>query len=326
MNRTVKYSLLLLLTAAIWGFAFVAQSAGGDAVGPYSFNTIRNFIGAVVLIPVIRLFDRLGYGKAPVSREERRDLWRSGAILGLILALATNLQQMGITIGRSAGKAGFLTACYLILVPVLGLFLGKKPGIHIWIAVVTAMAAIYLISMTGSLSLAAPDLWLLLSALCFAIQITLIDSYVTRMDPVRLAAVQFLFCGILSGIPMMVTEVGFTGESLGSWIRLFVNPAGWGSILYAGVLSSGVAYTGQMLGQKYVAPTLASLLMSLESVFCVLGGYLLLGERMTGRQILGCIIMFAAILLAQTGEVLLGKEKEKDAKASSEDLLNYENK
>ncbi len=321
MNRTVKYSLLLLLTAAIWGFAFVAQSTGGDSVGPFGFNAIRNYIGAAVLIPVIRLWDRLGRGKKPVDKKEKKDLWWSGAILGLVLALASNLQQLGITVGRSAGKAGFLTANYLILVPVLGFFLGKKIRLHIGVAVIMAMVAIYFISMTESLSLALPDVWLLLSALCFAVQITLIDSYVTRLDPVRLAAVQFLFCAIFTTIPMVITEVGFTAASVRSWMAFVYDPTAWVSILYAGVLSSGVAYTGQMLGQSAVEPTLASLLMSFESVFCVIGGYLILGERMTGRQIAGCAIMFAAILLAQCGEALVEKKAQAPSEAGGEDSV-----
>ncbi|MBQ7506111.1 MAG: DMT family transporter [Lachnospiraceae bacterium] len=301
MSRTAKYSLLLLLAAAIWGFAFVAQSAGGDAIGPFTFNSIRNLIGVAVLVPVILLLDRFGYGKKPRNKKERRKLFLCGSLIGIVLFLATNLQQLGITYGRSAGKAGFLTACYLILVPVIGLFLGKKPGIHIWIAVVIAMAGIWLLSVSEASGLSWTDIVLLLSALAFAVQIILIDRFVADVDGVRLAAIQFLVCGLLSAVPMLITETGSWAGEAGP-LSAFLRPDAWGSILYAGLLSCGVAYTLQIVGQKNVPPTLASLLMSFESVFCVLGGWLLLGERMSVKQIIGCVLVFAAILLSQFGE------------------------
>ena len=166
-----KYSLMLLLTAAIWGFAFVAQSTGGDAVGPFTFNFIRNLIGAAILIPVILILDRAGYGIKPVTKADKKQLYLFGSLIGIVLFLATNLQQMGITYGRSAGKAGFITACYLILVPVIGIFLGKKTGIKIWFAVVLAMTGIYFLSVNGPEGIAWPDILLLLSALLFAVQI-----------------------------------------------------------------------------------------------------------------------------------------------------------
>lgn len=301
MSKTTKYSLLLLLTAAIWGFAFVAQSAGGDAIGPFTFNSIRNLIGAAVLVPVILLLDRLGYGQKPKDKKERRKLFLYGGLIGIVLFLATNLQQLGITYGRSAGKAGFITACYLILVPVIGLFLGKKPGIHIWIAVVLAMSGIYLLSVMGNDGLAWPDILLLLSALAFAVQIILIDRFVSDVDGIRMAAIQFLVCGLLSAIPMLFLETGSWAGEQGPFTA-FLRPDAWGAILYAGLFSCGVAYTLQIVGQKNVPPTLASLMMSFESVFCVLGGWLLLGEQLSVKQIIGCSLVFAAILLAQFGE------------------------
>lgn len=297
-----KYSLMLLLTAAIWGFAFVAQSTGGDAVGPFTFNFIRNLIGAVILIPVILILDRAGYGIKPVTKANKKQLYLFGSLIGIVLFLATNLQQMGITYGRSAGKAGFITACYLILVPVIGIFLGKKTGIKIWFAVVLAMTGIYFLSVNGPEGIAWPDILLLLSALFFAVQILMIDNFAAKVDPVRLAGMEFLVCGILTGIPSVLFErqkwTGGSQEALGA----FANPQTWISILYAGIFSCGVAYTLQIVGQKKVEPTLASLLMSFESVFCVLGGWLILGERMSIRQIIGCVLVFIAILLAQLCE------------------------
>ncbi len=310
MSRTVKYSLVLLLTAAIWGFAFVAQAAGGDLLGPFSFNSVRCLIGAAALVPVIAFLDRLGYGKKPTDQKEQKKLLLYGSLIGIVLFLATNLQQLGITYGRNAGKAGFITACYLILVPVIGLMLGKKPGLSIWIAVFLAMGGIYLLSVSEHSGLQWPDILLLLSALAFAVQITLVDRFAPDVDCVRLAAIQFLVCGILTAVPMLILE---TGRQIGSGdlLAVYSDPRAWISILYAGIFSCGVAYTLQIIGQKNVRPTLASLMMSFESVFCVLGGWLLLGERLTGRQILGCCVVFAAILLAEFGETITERKSGK---------------
>ncbi len=304
MSKTMKYSLLLLLTAAIWGFAFVAQSAGGDAVGPFTFNSTRSIIGAAVLVPVIKFLDHLGYGKKPKDKAERKKLYIYGSLIGIVLFLATNLQQLGITYGRSAGKAGFLTACYLILVPVIGTFLGKKSGLHIWIAVGLALSGIYMLSISGTMGISTPDILILLSALAFAIQILLIDRFVADVDGIRMAAIQFLVCGLLSAFPMFILERENWSAAAGGIVAVFSQPGAWCSILYAGMLSCGVAYTLQIVGQKNVPPTLASLMMSFESVFCVLGGWLLLGERLSLRQIGGCALVFFAILLAELGETL----------------------
>lgn len=305
--KTVRYSLMLLATSAIWGFAFVAQSKGGDVLGPFTFNAVRSLIGGLVLQPVIFLLDRMGYGKKPVDKTQRRKLLIAGSLIGFILFIATNSQQLGITYGRSAGKAGFITACYLIFVPILGLFLGKKCGIHIWIAVAVAMTGIYLLSVTGTLGFTWPDALLLLSAFSFAIQILLIDHFVADTDGIRLAAIQFLSCGALTLIPMVLFETGISADSVNGWLEAFADPAGWISILYAGIMSCGVAYTLQIVGQSNVEPTLASLMMSFESVFCLLGGWLILSERLSFRQITGCVLVFAAILLAQFGEFRLNK-------------------
>lgn len=297
-----KYSLILLLTAAIWGFAFVAQSTGGDAIGPFSFNFIRNLIGALILLPVIAVLDKLGYGIKPKSKAEKKKLWISGTLIGFVLFLATNLQQMGITYGRSAGKAGFITACYLIMVPLIGIFLGKKTSKHIWFAVLLTMTGIYFLSVNGPEGIAWPDILLLLSAVSFAVQILMIDSFVKEVDPIRLSVLEFFVCGILTAIPALLFETGRWSGDTGVFLGAFANPQAWISILYAGIFSCGVAYTLQIVGQKNVEPTLASLLMSFESVFCVLGGWLILGERMSIRQIIGCVLVFIAILLAQLCE------------------------
>ncbi|MBQ6442648.1 MAG: DMT family transporter [Lachnospiraceae bacterium] len=305
MSKTMRYSLVLLLTAAIWGFAFVAQSAGGDAIGPFTFNSVRNLLGAVVLLPVLLILERIGAGrekKKPRSKTARKKVLWQGAVIGFLLFAATNLQQLGITYGRSAGKAGFITAFYLVLVPILGLFFGKKCPVVIWLAVALAMAGIYFISISETASLSWPDILLLLSALGFAIQILFVDRFMADAeDPlhaVRLAMMEFLVCGILSGIPALFLERQYWSGGIAS----FLQPDALISILYAGILSCGVAYTLQIVGQKNVPPTLASLLMSFESVFCLLGGWLLLGEVLTPRQIFGCCLMFVAVLTAQLSD------------------------
>ena len=296
---------VLLLTAAIWGFAFVAQAAGGDAIGPFTFNSVRNLVGALVLLPVIVILDRVGAASSRekiCAKKRGKHVFLQGTVIGFLLFLATNLQQLGITYGRSAGKAGFITAFYLVLVPILGIFFGKKCPKATWIAVVMALAGIYLISIAETSALSWPDILLLLSALGFAIQILFVDRFMTdatdNIYAVRLAMMEFLICGILSGIPALL----FERQNWSGGITAFLRPDALGSILYAGILSCGVAYTLQIVGQKNVPPTLASLMMSFESVFCLLGGWLLLGEQLTPRQLLGCALMFAAVLVAQFAE------------------------
>ncbi len=305
MSKTMRYSLALLLTAAIWGFAFVAQAAGGDAIGPFTFNSIRNLLGALVLLPVILVvahIERSRTGQKSRSQTVSRRVFFQGAVIGFLLFVATNLQQLGITYGRSAGKAGFITAFYLVLVPVLGLFFGKKCPKATWLAVAMALGGIYLISISESAALSWPDILLLLSAFGFAVQILCVDRFMAdakdSIYALRLAMMEFLVCGILSGIPALLFERQYWSGG----ITAFLQPDALGSILYAGILSCGVAYTLQIVGQKNVPPTLASLLMSFESVFCVLGGWLLLGETLTPRQLLGCAFMFAAVLVAQFAE------------------------
>ncbi len=305
MSKTMRYSLVLLLTAAIWGFAFVAQAAGGDAIGPFTFNSIRNLIGAVILLPVILIMGRAGAGSAgkkPRSKDTRKQVILQGAVIGFLLFVATNLQQMGITYGRSAGKAGFITAFYLVLVPIIGILFGRKCPKATWLAVVLALAGIYLISISEAASLSWPDILLLLSAFCFAVQILCVDRFMgddaDALHAVQLAMMEFLICGILSGIPALLFERQYWAEG----ISAFLTPEALGSVLYAGILSCGVAYTLQIVGQKNVPPTLASLMMSFEAVFCVLGGWLLLGETLSVRQLIGCALMFVAILIAQLAE------------------------
>ncbi len=306
MSREIRNLLLLVLTALIWGVAFVAQSKGGDLIGPYSFNCIRSLIGSLVLVPAIIVLDKVLPGrKIPKSSEEKKVLIKGGVLCGLALCLATNLQQLGIYMGSGSGKAGFLTACYILIVPILGLFFNKKCGWNIIIGVLLTVAGLYSLCMKDGLSLRLSDSLVMMSALMFAIQIMLVDHFSPLCDGVRLSCIQFLVSGIIGLIPTFFVDMNHSIEGIKQWYPAFMDAGAWVTLLYAGVLSSGVAYTLQIIGQNGVNPTVASMLMSLESVFAVIAGAILLQERMSSRELIGCVLIFAAIILAQ----IPGKKK-----------------
>ena len=285
-----KSIFLLTLTALIWGFAFVAQSVGTQFVGPFSFNASRFLIGGLVLIPFVLLSRRASSKDAPRKQGgSRRDLLTGGVLCGLALCAASGFQQVGIA-STTVGKAGFITALYIVLVPILGVFLGSRPGKNVWLGVALAVAGLYFLCITEGFSIGSGDLMVILCAFFFSIQILLVDHYSSRVDCVCLACLQFLVCGAVSAAAMVL---------FGERPALAHLTAAWAPILYAGVLSSGVGYTLQAVGQKHTDPTVASLVMSLESVFSVLAGALLLQEALSFREALGCVLMFAAILLAQ---------------------------
>lgn len=295
-----RNSFLLSLAAFIWGIAFVAQSTGGDAVGPYTFNCIRSVIGSITLLPVIRLSDRLHLTrKKPASRKDRQILLAGGIACGIALSIASNLQQLGIYMGSPVGKAGFLTACYMLMVPVLGLFLKRKCGWNVWIGITIAAVGLYLLCIKGDFSIQFSDSLLLLCALAFAVQILVVDHYADMVDGVRMSCIQFTVSGILSAVPMILVDMGHSASEISEWASAFLNPYAWIPILYAGVLSCGGAYTLQIIGQRGMNPSVASLIMSLESVFSVLAGWVLLGEKLSVREIAGCALIFGAVVLAQ---------------------------
>lgn len=298
-SKQIKNSLLLIIGALIWGAAFVAQSAGGDAVGPYAFNSVRFIIGSIVLWPVIMTFDKLGIStRKPETAEAKRYHLVGGAITGLALCLASCSQQMGITLGSNVGKAGFVTTCYILIVPIMGIFIKKKCGWNIWLAVAIALAGLYFLCINGSFLLEKSDLLLLACAFLFSIQILCVDHFSPKCDPIRLSSIEFMVCGLLSAIPMILVDIPAAG-GIGPFLQLFTSWSAWGSILYAGVLSSGVAYTLQVVAQPGLNPTVASLIMSLESVFATLFGWLLLHQVLSLREAVGCLLMFVAIVLAQ---------------------------
>lgn len=302
-NKTTRNSCLLILTALIWGIAFVAQSEGGDAIGPFSFNCIRFIIGSIVLLPVIKLLEILGLsGSKRNSPEEKKTLLRGGITCGIILCVASNLQQAGITMGCPAGKAGFLTACYIILVPILGLFLKKKCSFMVWIGVILTVIGLYLLCMTEALTIKPQDTLVLLCALCFSFHILAVDHFTPLVEGVKLSCIQFFVAGIITAVPMIFLEMKpFSGNTL-NWAIQFQSFDAWIPLLYAGVLSCGVAYTLQIIGQEDVNPSVASLLMSLESVFSVLAGLVILHQKLSIRELLGCVLIFGAVILAQLPE------------------------
>ena len=303
MNRFVlRQSLLLLLTATIWGVAFVSQSVGMDYLGPFTFNGVRSLIGGIALLPCIWFLGRIngknetekrdgGESREKFTPSGRKDLAVGGIACGMMLFGASSLQQIGIQY-TTAGKAGFITAFYIVIVPVLGIFLRKKIGWKVWFAVAVALAGLYFLCITERFTIGKGDILIFLCALVFSLHILVIDYFSPKVDGVKMSCIQFFVCGIASLPFMFALETPKIGAMI----------AGWMPLLYAGVLSCGVAYTLQIIGQKNVNPAIASLILSLESCFSVLAGWLVLGERLSVRESAGCVLMFAAIILAQLPE------------------------
>lgn len=297
MERGNKKSpILLTVAAAIWGFAFVAQSQGMEYVGPFTFNCIRNLLGALVLLPVILVRDKAAAisakeGEPAWGERDGRRLLTGGLCCGLILWLSSGMQQIGIQY-TTVGKAGFITAIYIVLVPVYGIFLKRRCGLRVWLGVGLASAGFYFLTMIGESAFTKGDLYVFICAVCFAAHILCVDYFSPRTDCVKLSCIQFLVCGLVSGVVMLLFENPVPAAIVQAWKPL----------LYTGVLSSGVAYTLQIVGQKNFNPTIAALLMSLESVFSVLAGWIVLHQALKASEIAGCILIFAAIILAQLPE------------------------
>ena len=284
-----KNAVLLFTAAFIWGTAFVAQSVGMDYLEPFTFNGVRCLIGAIALLPCIWFFNRGKEKENKINDENaKRDLIKGGIACGILLFAASSLQQIGL-VYTAAGKAGFITAFYIVLVPVFGIFLHKKIGWKVWTAVAIALAGLYFLCITEAFTIGVGDIYVFLCALIFSVHILVVDHYAPKVDGVKLSCIQFLVAGIVSIPFMLILESPKMGNMMTSWFPL----------IYAGVFSCGIAYTLQILGQKNVNPAIASLILSLESCFSVLSGWVILGERLSARETIGCIMMFAAIILAQ---------------------------
>ncbi len=298
MKKKYRNSIILFITAFIWGTSFVAQSAGGETIGPFAFNCIRCLIGSLVLLPVIFVFDRTKKQKREVTKEQKHIQLKAGLACGIILFIATSLQQYGMYCGTDSGKAGFLTAVYIVIVPILGFFLFKRrTGINVLIAVVIAIVALYFLCIKGEFGIHASDMYVIACSLLFALHILVIDKYSPHVDGLRLSCMQFFVTGVLSLIPALFHDCLANG--MASWMASFATKTTLISIFYSGVMSCGVAYTLQIIGQDGVNPTVASLIMSMESLVAVFTGWLVLHETLTTREKIGCVLMMIAIILAQ---------------------------
>ncbi len=307
-KKKLRGNLMLLFTAIIWGSAFVAQKSGMDYVGPFAFNGVRTFLGALMLVPVIMILDRVN-GEAErrkklseAERKAERKLLAIGGILcGICLFTASSLQQIGM-LYTTAGKAGFITALYVVLVPIVGLFIGKRVRKLVWACVAIAAAGLYLLCMpAGGFDLSSinkGDFIIFLCAITFTFHILVIDYFSPRTDGVKLSCIQFFVVAILSIIPMIFadTALGYEMVNIDALLDCVI------PLLYSGLLSGGVGYTLQVVAQKDTDPTVASMLLCLESVFAVIAGAIILHEVMRGREIFGCVLMFVAIVCAQLPE------------------------
>ena len=307
----IRNSLLLLLTATVWGMGFVAQSVGMEYVGVFTFTSVRSWIAGIVLIPCIWFLDRQKNKNQKVQittkkiddfqeiqncseAKDNKMLLLGGICCGILLTIASSLQQIGVQY-TTVGKAGFITAFYIIMVPILGIFMKKRCAPSVWVGVVFALAGLYCLCITEGaegLSIQKGDFYVFLCALAFSFHILCIDYFSEKADGVKMACIQFFVCGIITAVPMFLLEQP----------SLQVLLVAWKPVLYAGAVSSGVGYTLQIVGQKGMNPTVASLILSLESVVAVIGGMIVLGQMLSGRELLGCLLMFVAIVLAQLPE------------------------
>lgn len=294
MSKQTRNTLLLVLAAMIWGGAFTAQSMGAE-VEPYTFLAGRSWLAVVFLLPLSAAFDALNRRAGrphgwPKAREEKKNLYWGGFLCGTALFVASGVQQTGITLSRSPAKAGFLTALYVVIVPLLGLLMGRRPPRHIWLCVALSVGGMYLLCMQGGFgAVEFGDALLLGCGLLFAVQILTVNRWSPLCDGVKLSLIQFLTIAVWATLVALLRETP----------SLAALQANFGSIAYCGFLSSGVAYTLQIVGQKDLNPTIASLAMCLESVFGALFGWLILNDVLTGRELAGCALMFTAVVLAQ---------------------------
>ena len=291
MLKRLRGSAALLITAVIWGTAFVAQSEGMNYVQPFTYNAVRTLLGGIVLIPVIFILKKLLTKEKtdPARGSSLRTTVKGGICCGILLFAASSFQQFGISF-TTAGKAGFITALYVVIVPVIGIFLGRKSCLKTWICAGTAVFGFYLLCIKNGFSVSKGDLLVLICAVFFAVHIIVIDHFNSKnADGMVMSCIQFFTAGVLMLPCMFIFETP-------SWSSII---AAKGSILYAGIMSCGVAYTLQIIGQRHTSPSIATLILSLESVFAALSGWLFLSEKLSVKEFTGCVVVFSAVILAQ---------------------------
>lgn len=297
MKKKLSGSLILLLTTIIWGSAFVSQSIAMEHLGPFSFQAIRCLIAVVGLLPIIAISDKIKpSSKNYLQKWADKKLWLAGIVCGIPLFLACNLQQLGLAEDTDPGKSGFLTAMYVVIVPIIGIFRKQKPTIMVPISVLLAVVGLYCLSCVGVTTISTGDLLTLGCALLFAIQITFIDIFANSIDPFRLNTIQALICCLFSGIIALFTEQP-TWQGIGSCLI---------PLIHTGLFSMGLGYALQIIGQKNTDPTIASLIMSLESVFAVLFGWIISNDRLSNWETIGCVLVFCAVILSQ---IPVGRKK-----------------
>lgn len=303
-RNNIKGSLILCTAALIWGLAFVAQSDAADLVPPFTFNALRSFIGAAALLVFYAVQNRGKTRFFPPERQGKKRYLLAAVVCGFLLTVSVNFQQFGLVFypdGAAAeARGGFITALYVVLVPVISVFLGKKPRAITWLSVAIALAGFYFLCLTGGFrSIYLGDVLIFLCAIAFSLHIISIDRFVSYTGGIKLSIMQFTVVGVLSAVLALCFERTTLSAVL----------AAAPQILYLGIMSSGVAYTLQIVGQRYAEPSVASLSMSLESVFAALGGWLISGNTLAPREIAGCALVFAAIITAQIPELTAGRKK-----------------
>lgn len=299
-NKKILANILLLITALIWGSAFVAQRVGMDFIGPFTFNFARFSLSTIVLIPIIFFMQKKSGDQSRTADEkvyDKKTFFIASLICGSFLFAGSSLQQFGLVF-TTAGKSAFITTLYILLVPIMGLFFKHRVNLGGWIAVIIGTAGLYFLCITESFTIARGDFIVLIGAFFWASHVLAIDHFLPRVDAVKLAMAQFAVCSFYSFIAMLLFEQPSFKDILAAGIP----------ILYAGVMSGGVGFTLQILGQKYTTPTVASLLLSMESVFALVAGFLLLHEKMSGREFFGCVLMFIAIVISQIPEDFFQKK------------------
>ena len=313
MQKSVRSALLLLLTAMIWGSGFVAQSTAAECLSPFTIGALRNLIGCIFLSPVIYLIDKRDKRSADYmmpTQKHNKMLVLGGISCGIALAVASTFQQMGVPL-TTVGKAGFITALYIVIVPIFGVFLKKKTPAVIWLAVAVAVGGMYLLCINGELSIGRGDLYVLICAMCFAAHILIIDHFSPHVNGVKMAFIQFATCSAICAVCALIFEHPNVRNILSMALP----------IVYLGVMSTGVGYTLQVVSQKNIQPEIASLIMSLEAVFAALLGWLLLNEHLNAKELVGCALIFAAVMLAQLPD-FIRRGNRNDLSVQSNDRTN----